>query len=328
MAKSVYETPLTHAIAGAVGGCGALVLTYPLQSISMRLQMAEKERATKRAEAPPKNLSQESLSVGHSDSESNEDAGSTQESELMASVRMVRESLGEGGIGRLYSGLGSALYGQALIQAAYYYFYSALSGAAAARRPAGVGAGVMENIVVSSLAGAAGASLTNPLWVVNARKVKTGTKDSTPQILKTIVKDEGFKGLFRGLRAALVLVSNPTVAYTVFERLKAAVLRGRPAGSTLSARDVFLISAVAKLMATMCTYPYLLAKTTLQAQEGDDKGSISGIIRTVYKEGGVPALYKGINSKMWQSILTAALLFVLQEKCVQLVVRVRTVIRC
>eukprot|EP00756_Hemistasia_phaeocysticola_P040659 Hpha_TRINITY_DN16874_c2_g4::TRINITY_DN16874_c2_g4_i1::g.150765::m.150765/K13354/SLC25A17, PMP34; solute carrier family 25 (peroxisomal adenine nucleotide transporter), member 17 len=326
VAKSVYETPLTHAIAGAVGGCGALVLTYPLQSISMRLQMAQKERSVKRA------VSKDSLStVGHSDSESNEEATTAQESELMASLRIVKESLGEDGIGRLYSGLGSALYGQALIQAAYYYFYSSLSARAAARRPAGTQGGFLENVVVSSLAGAAGATLTNPLWVVNARKVRTGSKDSTPAILTQIVREEGVTGLMRGLRAALVLVSNPTVAYTVFERLKAALLRGKPAGSALTAREVFAVSAFAKLIATLCTYPYLLAKTTLQAQQrGEEKqgSGVGSIIRSVYKEGGIPALYKGVNSKMWQSILTAALLFVLQEKCVKLVVRIRTAIRC
>eukprot|EP01062_Namystynia_karyoxenos_P073479 TRINITY_DN70271_c0_g1_i1.p2 TRINITY_DN70271_c0_g1~~TRINITY_DN70271_c0_g1_i1.p2 ORF type:complete len:352 (+),score=115.14 TRINITY_DN70271_c0_g1_i1:135-1190(+) len=347
MAKSMYDTPLTHAVAGAVGGCGALVMTYPLLSLTMRLQMAERSRKQEKKEkkvevtpvvpaasekVPPNSPSTTSLgsSVGHSSDSDGDDAAAPakSEGELAAAMRVFQEMLNEEGWHRLYSGLGSALYGQALIQAAYYYFYATLS-AAAARRRGAQPAGFLENIAVSSLAGAAGATVTNPLWVVNAQKVKRGGHESTPHALVRIVKEDGILGLFRGLSAGLVLVANPTVAYTVFERLKAAVLRARPAGATLTAIEIFALSAVGKLVATLVTYPYLLAKTTLQSQghavEGDGHyESIGDCLRDVYSRGGVRALYKGVNSKMWQSILTAALLFVLQEKCVRLVISARS----
>ena len=67
------------------------------------------------------------------------------------------------------------------------------------------------------------------------------------------MKDEGIAGLYSGVMAALVLVINPIIQYTVFEQVKAKVAKMKE----LSNLDFFLLGAFSKLCATGITYPYM-----------------------------------------------------------------------
>ena len=64
------------------------------------------------------------------------------------------------------------------------------------------------------------------------------------------------------------MVSNPTIQYMLYEW--GAQWWRRPskgkasAGANLTALEVFLISALAKLGATLCTYPLLVVKNRVQ----------------------------------------------------------------
>lgn len=68
-----------------------------------------------------------------------------------------------------------------------------------------------------------------------------------------ILKTEGIAGLYAGVRAALVLVINPIIQYTVFEQLKNRVSKTKTPGNL----DFFLMGAFSKLCATAITYPYM-----------------------------------------------------------------------
>lgn len=52
---------------------------------------------------------------------------------------------------------------------------------------------------------------------------------------------EGVKGFWRGILPALILVSNPVIQYTVFERLRVWLEKKR--GGVLSAIDFFVLGA-------------------------------------------------------------------------------------
>lgn len=69
----------------------------------------------------------------------------------------------------------------------------------------------------------------------------------------SILKKEGIAGLYSGVGAALVLVINPIIQYTVFEQVKNKVSKFK----TLSNFDFFLLGALSKLVATGITYPYM-----------------------------------------------------------------------
>ena len=60
-------------------------------------------------------------------------------------------------------------------------------------------------------------------------------------------------GFFKGLIPALVLVINPVIQFTVFERLKASMEKKM----TLNGLHFFILGAISKLIATGLTYPYM-----------------------------------------------------------------------
>jgi adenine nucleotide transporter 17 len=77
--------------------------------------------------------------------------------------------------------------------------------------------------------------------------------------------------MLQGLYPSLVMVVNPTLQYIIYEWLVARSLAwrssSRPRGTAkphLRPRHVFFLSAVAKLGATLATYPMLVVKNRLQ----------------------------------------------------------------
>jgi len=71
-------------------------------------------------------------------------------------------------------------------------------------------------------------------------------------------------------------------------------------------------------VATILTYPFITIKTRLQILK-EQSSSYSGTwasLTSVIKNEGFFGLYKGLNSKILQSVLTSALLFMMKEKLV------------
>lgn len=89
---------------------------------------------------------------------------------------------------------------------------------------------------------------------MTVRKKEEGEKEQNAlEMGAAILKKEGLAGLYSGVGAALVLVINPIIQYTVFEQIKNKVAKFR----TLGNFDFFLLGALSKLVATGLTYPYM-----------------------------------------------------------------------
>ncbi|KAJ7204322.1 mitochondrial carrier domain-containing protein [Mycena pura] len=295
---------VVHAVAGGAAGIVAITCTYPLIFLFTRAAVETKNGA-------------KTQSIYHS----------------------VADVIKREGPWGLYSGLSSSLLGIAFTNSVYYYFYE--------RSRALVQKGKLlstpESILIGLIAGSATTILSNPIWVVqtsqavatmkweaetsldpfNPRSVK---KLSIVQTVKSILAKDGIRAFWRGIGPALVLVINPVLQYTVFEQLKNALLARRTAKlraagiaaavAVLSDGDVFLLGALAKLVATSATYPYIVVKSRLQAGHARAlgyKSSLGGLL-TILDEEGVGGLYKGVGSKLVQSVLTAAMLFVGQRR--------------
>jgi adenine nucleotide transporter 17 len=101
--------------------------------------------------------------------------------------------------------------------------------------------------------------------------------DSFWAIGKEIVREEGPTGLWLGIKPGLVLTVNPAITYGVYERVKSIILIARekaasassPASSKLSPGANFLVGALSKTLATVVTYPYIMAKVRIQARGSD-----------------------------------------------------------
>lgn len=123
------------------------------------------------------------------------------------------------------------------------------------------------------------------------------------------------------------MVSNPAIQFMLYETLLKKLKKRRASNfkgaQGLTAIEVFLLGAVAKLGATLVTYPLLVVKARLQAKQmiDDDKrhrykGTFDAITKMMHYEG-LSGLYKGMGTKIVQSVFASALLFMIKEELVK-----------
>ena len=262
-------------------------------------------------------------------------------------VKAITTVMAKEGITGLYDGLSSSLIGIGVTNFVYYFFFEAMrefiltSKRITRSSKAKLGAlTTTESILSGLVAGITTALISNPIWVINTRQtVRVSQQDTTGankvvarksflQTLNHIVEKDGVRALWKGIGPALVLVTNPVLQYTAFEQLKnwlvniRFVSRGNtPAAAKplLSDLDFFWLGALSKLIATSITYPQIVIKSRQQAMSHDSSNNRkkvnvwSAMTEVVHNEG-VGGLYRGISSKLLQSILTAAILFASKER--------------
>ncbi|KHN17849.1 peroxisomal nicotinamide adenine dinucleotide carrier-like [Glycine soja] len=318
---------LINGLAGAGGGIIAQLITYPLQTVNTRQQ----------TERDPK-----------------KDTRSQGTLERMCQV--VKEE----GWERLYGGLMPSVVGTAASQGVYYYLYQIFrnkaEAAALQQKKMGVGdgsVGMLSSLVVAVLSGSVNVLLTNPIWVV-ATRMQTHRKElnrtpadqgllvsteqpilsavehlpyGTSQVIQEIYSEAGILGFWKGVLPTLIMVSNPSIQFMLYEAMLVK-LRKRRAWSKkgsngVTALEIFLIGALAKLGATVVTYPILVVKARLQARQdktGDKrhhyKGTWDAIIKMIRYEG-FNGFYNGMGTKIVQSVLAAAVLFMMKEELVR-----------
>ncbi|CAG8744747.1 20064_t:CDS:10, partial [Cetraspora pellucida] len=297
----VMSDNVAHALSGAAGGIISMALTYPLITVSSRLQVQKDNKAV------------EAYKGGRD-----------------AIMKIIRIE----GISGLYSGVNSAIFGIALtnvsqnlnlilIIGVYYYFYewtkAAFEKSASPKRPISI----KESMLSGAIAGALTAIITNPIWVVNTRM--TTRKDSLDESIKSessvkqvkqmkakrlgtistvlkIIEEDGIMAFWQGVKPALILVINPIIQYTAYEQLKVQLEKIKKLGSL----DFFLLGAVSKLIATTLTYPYIVIKSRMQlrqsSKESSRYNSVMDGLRKIIQNEGVNGLYKGITYKLLQSL--------------------------
>lgn len=136
-----------------------------------------------------------------------------------------------------------------------------------------------------------------------------------------LFKGEGPMALFAGVLPALVLVINPILQYTIFEKLKDILEKRR----RVTPRDAFVLGAIGKLLATSITYPYITVKSRMHvaSKDGPKDGMVQSLKRVVREEGW-SGLYKGIGPKISQSVIMAAFLFAFKDALYDASVKART----
>eukprot|EP00889_Picochlorum_renovo_P008682 jgi/Picre1/35712/NNA_003172.t1 len=310
---------VVEGVAGALGGCLATILTYPLMTSATR-QASSTNRNQQQEEEKGKLCHQE---------EDGDDDRTTQEdmschTALKEQMPRAEEMLKK--IQVLYSGLGASLFGTTVSQGVYFYFYSVLRGMAVKRRKhgaSGIELQVGESLAIASLAGMANVLLTNPIWMVATRmqtyrsldaKHKSIGSPNALSVIKSIFSEYGLGGFWNGVGASLIMVINPTIQYALYEWLmsvrarisirakKRTIDTARP--STL---QVFLMSALAKAGATVLTYPMLTVKTRMMSARKEDAdiqyASVQDAVRQIFHKEGVAGYYRGMSTKITQSIL-------------------------
>ncbi|EPQ52770.1 mitochondrial carrier [Gloeophyllum trabeum ATCC 11539] len=163
--------------------------------------------------------------------------------------------------------------------------------------------------------------------------------DSFLGVAKEIVKEEGVTGLWLGLRPGLVLTVNPAITYGMFERIKSAVLLAREkagAEAKMTPGLSFVVGALSKTLATVVTYPYIMAKVRIQARTADEETAVEehhlppphnkphhlkdhhpgalDVLMRVYRKQGLVGWYQGMSAQIIKAVLSQALLFMSKDQ--------------
>lgn len=256
----------------------------------------------------------------------------------------------------------------------YFFYYNQLKQWSLKR---GGSLSISHALTIPAVAGALNVITLNPIFVLSSRlrAAKRGEFSSPAACLRELLS-EGPSSLWNGVVPSLWLVSNPTIQYFVYERLKAILLRQARIRSTkVTSLEYFIVGAISKAAATVATYPVQVAQTLLRTQRrpasltqraagtdcdgSHDRGSrtcgeaeqpslasvsCSGsrghqivqtqpdvgevhyngtldCLRWLLRERGLAGLFCGLESKLWQTVLTASLMFVLYERLAAMTLR-------
>ncbi|KAH8831624.1 mitochondrial carrier [Flagelloscypha sp. PMI_526] len=315
--KPLQLTPLAAALAGALGGCFSSAVVYPLDVAKTRIQALPSDKLGKKS----------------------------QRSMLAVLLRILKTE----GIAGWYRGFAATMLNTFSTQYAYFFFYSFVRGSyikrLTAKLPPGSKAPVLSTaaeLLLGAVAGALAQIFTIPVSVIATRQqvgrvVKPQLKTSeegelpTPEapvdesfltVAKEIIDEQGVTGLWLGLRASLVLTVNPSITYGMFERIKSLMLLAKEkagASQKLTSGQIFLVGALSKTMATVVTYPYIMAKVRIQARSsdqganGEDPGAVE-ILTKVLRNEGLVGWYQGMQAQITKAVLSQALLFWSKEQ--------------
>lgn len=198
------------------------------------------------------------------------------------------------------------------------------------------------HLAAAAVAGIATGTATNPIWLVKTRLQLDKNKSSSDpsrgrqyknswDCVRQTVRHEGIKGLYRGLTASYLGVTESTLQWVLYERMKLALARreaqrlANPAYKRTFYDDAeewggkFSVAALAKGFAAAITYPHEVvrtrlrqAPTTIDSTTGRVTMKYTGLIqcfKTVAKEEGMAGLYGGMTPHLLRAVPSAAIMF-------------------
>lgn len=310
-------------IAGAIAACGAVTFTNPIELIKTRMQLqGELAKADKNAPKIYKNPFQAFGVIYKNEG-----------------VRGLQKGLIAGYLYQI--GLNGCRFG--FYEPGRYYLTEIFNPEAFKQGQIPQSLGI--NVGAGFLSGSAGAIIANPLFLVKTRmqsySAMSATVGSATQAasvgqqtyyrspidgLKTIFKNEGFKGLFRGVDAAVLRTgagsSAQLPAYFYTKNLVISNNIVSPDSILLH----FISSSVAGFAVAVVMNPWDVVLTRVYNQQGDlYKGPVDCIIKTARTEG-LSAFYKGFWAQLFRIGPHSILTLMFMEQSVKLVARAETLL--
>lgn len=284
-----YET-FVHALSGATGSSIALSAFFPFETARTRKQLNEDEK-------------------------------------FKTTFEMLKEILQKEGLSGWYQGLLPMISSLWCSNFIYFYAFNGLKNLfdSGTGKPS-----VVMDLSFAFIAGIINVLLTSPLWVANTRikvggvKIKRLGESQTQYVesysgiwdaLHKITKTEGLHALWDGTGPSLLLSTNPAIQFAIYELLK-RYLQIICKTKKLSGYLYFMIGALAKMFATITTYPLQIIQSRLRVGLGKGK-SAGAIFRTFVQTilmQGISSAFCGLEAKLLQTVFTSALMFLIYEK--------------
>ncbi|KAF3484129.1 peroxisomal adenine nucleotide transporter 1 [Arthroderma uncinatum] len=287
-------SPWQSAVAGATGAVVANALVYPLDIVKTKLQVQVKSQKLPKGDSADGTVHYEST------------------------IDAIKKIFADEGIPGLYSGINGSLIGVASTNFAYFYWYSTVRTLYMKSRP-NQQLGTAAELALGAIAGAVAQVFTIPVAVITTRQ-QTQPKGEKKGLLDTgrevVNSEDGWTGLWRGLKASLVLVVNPAITYGAYQRLREIIFPGK---TNLRPLEAFLLGAMSKSLATIVTQPLIVAKVGLQSRpppsrKGKPFKSFVEVMRYIIEHEGPLGLFKGIGPQITKGLLVQGLLMMAKER--------------
>ncbi|KAG8534236.1 uncharacterized protein KY384_001080 [Bacidia gigantensis] len=316
--------PWAHLVAGGIGGMTSTFLTSPLDVLKTRLQSdfyQSQIAATREARGIP---SPSTLSLPRGAS-----LHFRETFQILFSVHRLE------GWRALFKGLGPNLIGVVPARAINFYTYG--NGKRIISQQFNDGKeSPLVHLCAAVTAGIVTGTTTNPIWLVKTRlqldknnAERAGAKSNrqyknSVDCIKQTIRAEGIRGLYRGLSASYLGVTESTLQWVLYEQMKSYVnTRDEKINTSGRARTAWDNSVswigrigaagTAKFFAALSTYPHEVIRTRLRlAPQASGKMKYTGIVqcfRTIYREEGMVSLYGGLIPHMLRVVPSAAIMF-------------------
>lgn len=180
---------------------------------------------------------------------------------------------------------------------------------------------IASQSAAAGLASSATAAITNPLWLVKTRlQTKLIHKDqvrsmSTLQTFRAIIKEEGVRGLYKGLGASFLASTQAMVQFPIYEELKVLLVAGQ-GNSTVKKTTVSYLaaSAISASLACILTYPAEVVRARLQAQgHARIYDGVWHAFKKILATEGASGLYRGLLTSLIKMTPAHAISFTAYE---------------
>lgn len=151
---------------------------------------------------------------------------------------------------------------------------------------------------------------------------RTHLPRGTLATLRSIVKHEGMRGLYRGLGASMLTSSQAVLQFPLYEHIKGSVYDGTECLSMHEGQRVAICylsaSSIAASIASICTYPTEVVRSRLQVQGMNHTlprkyTGLTNAFRTILKEEGWRGMYRGLGTSLVRLIPAQAISFTTYE---------------
>lgn len=294
------DTIASEVLSASLGGAISASILYPLEVLKTRMQAEDKKT-------------------------DDEEQGDSEEKTTTGMVDYAKNLYDREGYQVFINGIETSAFQSSIEKAFYFFAYTTLKNVhSTVRTIVSPGAAnepmsASTNLLLGCLAEWAHLPITMPIDCLTTA-IQTSKKQNAFALMREILQGGN---MYNGIQAYYVLCFKPALQYTVFEQVKASLLKSRK-NKTLGAAEAFALGMFARTVATVAVFPFLRAKVVMQSRKktstenGDDTEdqgpSIMTILQEVYNTDGLSGLYQGLGPELTRGVFSAALMLMIKEK--------------
>lgn len=288
------KDPLKAVVAGGISGAIEACVSYPTDFVKTQMQLFE-------------------------------------EKGKLGPIQCARETIKANGTLGLYRGLSSLLYFAAPKTAIRFTGFETLRNMLADDKGK---MGDMRTLLAGMGAGAAEAIFAvTPMDTIKTKLIHDQLTRAPHERryhgfahgVRTIIKEQGFGGVYRGLTATILKQgSNQAIRWLVFSRVKESLARykGLSSPDELQVRHTIFASLCASVASVYGNTPMDVIKTRMQGLEAHKYKSVGACAKMIWQNEGFTAFYKGATARLARVTLDVTVVMVLYEQMIKMLDKV------